>query len=190
MRADGGPTISCKSTSACECCRQARTLRYVPLKGVDPNLHDSDHPSTFPLPVGGGTEDGEGYQCNTGQADCHLLVADRGHDKLYEAYQATYADDALHAGFVSVWDLNRVYPPSGRGDQCSSSDAAGFPIAPLLFNADEIATGSINHAIRFILPPRANTRSLLCASGHAHWRSYRAVSRSSLWRPPSPEGFL
>jgi hypothetical protein len=45
-----------------------------------------------------------------------------------------------------------VYPPSGRGDQCTSADAAGFPIAPLLFNADEIATGSINHAIRFILP--------------------------------------
>ena len=51
-----------------------------------------------------------------------------------------------------MWDLNRVYPPSGRGEQCTSADAAGFPIAPLLFNADELASGRINHAIRFILP--------------------------------------
>jgi serine/threonine-protein kinase len=79
-------------------------------------------------------------------------VADRSHGKLYEAYQANYVDNALVANFLTVWDLNRVYPPSGRGDQCSSSDAAGFPIAPLLFNADEIAAGSIDHAIRFILP--------------------------------------
>ena len=39
-----------------------------------------------------------------------------------------------------------------RGDQCTSADAAGFPIAPLLFTADEVAAGEIAHAIRFILP--------------------------------------
>ena len=39
-----------------------------------------------------------------------------------------------------------------RGDQCTSADAAGLPIAPLLFSADEVAAGSIDHAIRFILP--------------------------------------
>ncbi len=124
---------------------------FVPVKGLV-SAPDSDHPATFPLPAGGGIENGSGYHCDTGQGDCHLLVADRGHGKLYEAYLANYADDALNANFVAIWDLNRVYPPSGRGDQCSSADAAGFPIAPLLFNADEIAAGSINHAIRFILP--------------------------------------
>ena len=35
---------------------------------------------------------------------------------------------------------------------CTSADAAGFPIAPLLFTADEVAAGHIDHAIRFILP--------------------------------------
>ena len=125
---------------------------FVPIKGLDPNSRDTDHPSTFPLPKGGGIEGGSGYHCDTGQGDCHLLVVDRSQGKLYEAYQANVTDDTLNAGLVAIWDLNRVYPPSGRGDQCSSADAAGFPIAPLLFNADEIATGSINHAIRFILP--------------------------------------
>jgi serine/threonine-protein kinase len=40
----------------------------------------------------------------------------------------------------------------GRGDQCTSADAGGFPISALLFSADEVAAGHIDHAIRFILP--------------------------------------
>jgi serine/threonine-protein kinase len=113
---------------------------------------DSDIISTIPLPEHGGAEGQPGYQCDVSQQDCHLIVVDRGHGKLYEAYQANYTGNALSAQFVAVWDLNRIYPPSGRGDQCTSSDAAGLPIAPLLFNADELASGSINHAIRFVLP--------------------------------------
>ena len=54
-----------------------------------------------------------------------------------------------------------MYPPEGRGEHCTSADAAGFPIAPLLFNADEIRAAlaqpnvedrHLGHAIRFILP--------------------------------------
>jgi serine/threonine-protein kinase len=124
---------------------------FVPFrKGPGFYNEDSDVVSTFPLPASGGIEGVQGYQCSDG--DCHLIVADRSHGKLYEAYQANYADGALSANDLAVWDLNRIYPPSGRGDQCTSTDAAGFPIAPLLFNADELAAGSINHAIRFILP--------------------------------------
>jgi hypothetical protein len=93
--------------------------------------------STFPLPTNGGIEGQPGYQCDISEQDCHLIVVDRDHGKLYEAYQANYEENVLSAVFVAVWDLNRVYPPSGRGDQCTSGDAAGFPIAPLLFNADE-----------------------------------------------------
>lgn len=111
---------------------------------------DSDEVSSIPLPKGGGLEGQDGYRCNGG--DCHLIVVDRAEGKLYEAFAADYADGAMSAAFLAVWDLNRVYPPSGRGNQCTSADAAGLPIAPLLFNADELAAGSINHAIRFILP--------------------------------------
>jgi serine/threonine-protein kinase len=126
------------------------TTPNVSFKGPGPGSADSDQLSTIPLPPGGGVEGQTNYQCQGG--DCHLIVVDRSHSKLYEAYQANYEGNALTAGFIAVWDLNRLYPPSGRGDQCTSADAAGFPIAPLLFNADEIATGSINHAIRFTLP--------------------------------------
>jgi len=113
---------------------------------------NSDPASAVPLPAGGGMEGAPGYQCNANDADCHLIVVDRSHGKLYEAWQANVVNGALDASFLAVWDLNRVYPPSGRGEGCTSADAAGFPIAPLVFNADELASGSINHAIRFILP--------------------------------------
>lgn len=137
-------------------------------KGSGFYTEESDMVSTIPLPRGGGIEGEPGYQCNPEQGDCHLIVADRGHGKLYEAYQANYADGALSATDLVVWDLNRIYPPSGRGDQCTSADAAGFPIAPLLFNADELAAGSINHAIRFILPnPRMRAHVFVHPATHA-----------------------
>jgi serine/threonine-protein kinase len=144
------------------------TTPYVRFKGPGPNAVDSDQLSTFPLPKGGGLESVTGYQCPVDQNDCHLIVVDSGHGKLYEAYQANYAENVLTASFVAVWDLARVYPPSGRGDQCTSADAAGFPIAPLLFNADELAAGSINHAIRFILPnPRIRAHVFVHPATHA-----------------------
>ncbi len=113
---------------------------------------DSDKVKSIPLPPGGGIEGEKSYTCNIDDGDCHLIVADRAQNKLYELYQATMQKNYMTATFIGVWDLSRVYPPYGRGDQCTSADAAGYPIAPLLFNADELASGSINHAIRFILP--------------------------------------
>jgi hypothetical protein len=113
---------------------------------------DSDVVPSVPLPVGGGMEGQPSYHCPVEQQDCHLIVVDQSHNLLYEAFAANYDGKDLSAVLLVVWDLNRVYPPSGRGDQCTSADAAGFPIAPLLFNADELAAGHIDHALRFILP--------------------------------------
>lgn len=45
-----------------------------------------------------------------------------------------------------------MYGLSLRGDQCTSADAGGFPMSAMVFTADEVASGQINHAIRFILP--------------------------------------
>jgi serine/threonine-protein kinase len=151
---------------------------HVRFKGPGPSAVDSDQLSTIPLPAAGGLEGQTDYKCPSGE-DCHLIVVDRSHGKLYEAYQANYAEDVLTAGLVAVWDLNRVYPPSGRGDQCTSADAAGFPIAPLLFNADEIATGSINHAIRFTLP---NQR--IRAHVFVHPATHAGAPRGPAFAPP------
>jgi serine/threonine-protein kinase len=117
---------------------------------------DCDAPGgTFPLPEGGSIEGSSDYSCDNAEEDCHLLVV-RG-DELFEAYHANLTGDGLEAQCALRWDLRKIYPRTGRGEQCTSVDAAGFPVAPLLFNADEvwnaIQTGrDLGHAIRFILP--------------------------------------
>lgn len=104
-----------------------------------------------PLPAGGALEGEDGYACRS-DGDCHLLVVDRPRQLLFEMWRADVRGDQFRGGCLAVWRMDRVYPPSGRGEQCTSADAAGYPMTPLLFDADEVAAGSVDHAIRFILP--------------------------------------
>ena len=111
----------------------------------------------MPLPANGNTEGSATYTCDTsyktnGQGDCHVLVVESDQKKLYEIYNATKTASGFTALGAFVWDLTKAYPDNLRGDQCTSADAAGFPIAALLPTADEVAAGAVNHAIRFILP--------------------------------------
>lgn len=107
-------------------------------------------PAPFPIVAGGAIEGEEGYACES-DGDCHLIVRAAHECRLYEMWRANRADE-FYGGCAAVWDIDTVYPQTGRGDFCTSADAAGLPIAPLLFSADEIAAGEIKHAIRFILP--------------------------------------
>lgn len=130
---------------------------------------DCEVPGTLmPLPADAAFEAQAGLTCDhycddDGQCeDCHLLV--REGNLLYEVYNGTFRDGEIDALCLATWDLSVVYPPEGRGDHCTSADAAGFPIAPLLVNADEVAArmgipgADLGHAIRFILPnPRMAT---------------------------------
>ncbi len=105
----------------------------------------------MPIPVDGNVEGEETYAC-FGDGDCHLLVAEADEGKLYEMWRADIPGEEFYGGCLAVWSMDEVYPADGRGDQCSSADAAGYPIAPLLFTADEVAAGEIDHALRFALP--------------------------------------
>ena len=114
-------------------------------------------PTQMPVPADANIEGSQDLSCdisgNTeGQGDCHLLVADRGDQKLYELYQANKDGDAITTQAMFVWDLTKKYPENLRGEQCTSADAAGFPIAAMTPTADEVASGSVDHALRFILP--------------------------------------
>lgn len=104
-----------------------------------------------PVPAGGAIEGETGYAC-TQDGDCHLIVVHQPSKQLFEMWRANITGPMFVGGCLAVWDMARVYGPNGRGAQCTSADAAGYPIAPLLFSADEIKAGEINHAIRFILP--------------------------------------
>jgi serine/threonine-protein kinase len=105
----------------------------------------------FPVPPGGAIEGEGGYAC-TQDGDCHLLVVHRAQKKLFEMWRANIASGVFNGGCAAVWDLTKAYPDDLRGDDCTSADAGGFPITAMLFNADEVAKGSIDHALRFILP--------------------------------------
>lgn len=123
-------------------------------------LPDCEPPGTrFPLPADAAFEedgDGDPLRCDNENNDCHLIVVHRG--ILHEVYSGDRNAANVDALCLAQWDLSKVYPPEGRGDHCTSADAAGFPIAPLMPNADEVATAAgiadsdLGHAIRFILP--------------------------------------
>jgi len=126
---------------------------------------DCDYTSV-PIPSGGNVEGNSGYTCNSG-GDCHLIVFDQSSKKLYEHYRASLTSSSYTGGCLAVWDGAKTYTSQLRGDQCTSADAAGFPIAPLLFSADEVKAGSINHAIRFILPNNRIKRGYVRPATHS-----------------------
>lgn len=118
-----------------------------------------------PIPPGGNAEGSSNYACDTtyhtnGQGDCHVIVYQG--TRLYELYNTTIAGGSATGNpFTTlcevVWDLTHDYWQSGatpysRGDQCTSADAAGMPIAPLLATGTELQAGVVPHALRFILP--------------------------------------
>ena len=135
----------------------------------------------MPVPQNGALEGEAGYQC-LGGSDCHLIVVHRATRRLYEMFRGNMIGGyggVFTGGCLAVWDLNRRYPASGRGEQCTSSDAAGLPIAPLLFTADEIAAGSIDHAIRFILP-----NSRIRAGVYVHPATHAGAPKGPPTAPP------
>jgi hypothetical protein len=120
---------------------------------------DCDH-MPVPVPAGGRIEAENNYACST-DGDCHLIVLHG--QRLYEMWRANIsgglsAGGTFTGGCLAVWDLSRDYwsgsnaKDYGRGNHCTSADAAGLPLADLLFDADEVKAGAIEHAIRFILP--------------------------------------
>ena len=119
----------------------------------------------MPVPAGGNVEDESGYAC-TGNGDCHLIVFDQTGHNLYEMWRANITS-TFQGGCLAVWHTAQSYTDTLRGDQCTSADAAGFPIAPLLFTADEVAAGHIDHAIRFILPNNRVKRGFVRPATHA-----------------------
>jgi serine/threonine-protein kinase len=105
----------------------------------------------FPVPTGGALEGENGYAC-VNDGDCHLIVVHSPTKTLYEMWRANITGGTFYGGCAVTWDLTKSYPPNLRGEGCTSADAGGFPIAAMLFSADEVAAGTIDHAIRFILP--------------------------------------
>jgi hypothetical protein len=78
--------------------------------------------------------------------DGHILLVDKDACRLYELFDASGSGDSWKAGSGAVWNLRSNHL---RRDGWTSADAAGLPILPGLVRYDEVAAGSIRHALRF-----------------------------------------
>ena len=138
-----------------------------------PYSTDCDPGVQFPVPDGSRIEGLADTVCpgrvdGDYQGDCHLLVADLEGGFLYESFRATLTGGKFYTECDVAWDLALdVWSPTpapgaelppiedrqwGIGRDCTGPDAAGFPIAPLLFTVGDVMSGKVEHAIRFILP--------------------------------------
>jgi hypothetical protein len=110
--------------------------------GISFDYSSESDPGPYPIPPNVPIEGG-----SASDGDRHILILDRDHCVLYEAYYAfPQQNGAWHAGSGAVFDLNsHALRPSGW----TSADAAGLPILPGLVRYDEVAAGEIQHAIRF-----------------------------------------
>jgi len=102
-------------------------------------------PGPMPVPANAPIE---GYP-NPGNGDRHVLVLDRDNCWLYELYGSyPQKNGTWDAGSGAVWDLLN---DEQRPYTWTSSDAAGLPVFAGLARYDEVASGSVNHALRFTL---------------------------------------
>jgi len=92
---------------------------------------------------------------HNGRGDRHVIMVDKTKCRLYELYAAypRKGGRSWRAGSGAVWSLksNKLRPAGW-----TSADAAGLPIFPGLARYDEVAKGSIDHALRFTAPRTRN----------------------------------
>ena len=86
----------------------------------------------------------EGGQWVSG--DRHTIIVNSDTCRLYETWATHHKGDVWAAGSGASWLLaSNALRPAGW----TSADAAGLPILPGLLRYDEVASRSIDHAIRF-----------------------------------------
>lgn len=129
-------------------------IPFVVVGGTQPKVpvvfgyDDESDPGPYPIPPNAPIE---GVGPPTADGDRHVLVVDRDNCRLYETFysfpQNGGASWTADAG--AVYDLrSNALRPSGW----TSADAAGLPIFPGLVRYDEVASGVIEHALRFTAP--------------------------------------
>lgn len=112
---------------------------YVP---VSFDYAAESDPGPYPIPSNVSIEGGP-----QNNGDRHVIVVNSGTCKLYEMYAAyPQSNGSWKAGSGAVW---RLTSDALRPVTWTSSDAAGLPILPGLVRYDEVASGVINHALRF-----------------------------------------
>ena len=142
------------------------TQPLVTLNIASPSESD---PGPYPIPPNAQVEPG----------DLHVIVVDKDHCMLYETYNSVLQPDgSWNVDSAAKWDLtSNALRPAGW----TSADAAGLPIMPGLLQYDEVASGQIDHALRFTAP---STQAAYVWPGR-----HRASTNSSTSLPPMGQRF-
>ena len=112
-----------------------------PGRRVSFDYADESDLGLYPIPPNPLIEGGPGSE-----GDRHILIVQQGTCRLYELFSAYPQEDGTwQAGSGAIFDL---HSNALRPDTWTSADAAGLPILPGLVRYEEVASGSINHAIR------------------------------------------
>jgi len=120
-----------------------------PLRSIHYTAYgDESDPGPFPIPPTAPVEGGA-----SSDGDRHVLVVQRGTCHLYELGRAFWKGTRWDADVGVNWNLKSN---ALRPKYWTSADAAGLPILPGLVRYDEVAAGSINHALRFTVPRTQN----------------------------------
>ena len=121
---------------------------------------DESDPGPEPIPSNALIE---GYP-KPGNGDRHVLVLEKDGCWLYELYHASLSKGNWSADSTAIWDMtiNEQRPYTW-----TSADAAGLPVFVGLARYDEVAAGSINHALRFTVP--TTQRAFVLPA--THWAS-------------------
>jgi len=107
-------------------------------------------PGPMPIPENAPIE---GYP-KPGNGDRHVLVLDRDNCWLYELYSSyPQKNGTWDAASAAVWDLLN---DEQRPYTWTSADAAGLSVFAGLARYDEVASGQIQHALRFTLQNSEN----------------------------------
>ena len=122
---------------------------------------DESDPGPMPIPSMALIE---GYP-KPGNGDRHVIVLEKDGCWLYELYHGSHLKNgSWSADSTAIWDMT-IDPQ--RPYTWTSADAAGLPIFAGLVRYDEVASGAINHALRFTVPV---TRQAFTPPA-SHWAS-------------------
>ncbi|HXO17307.1 MAG TPA: hypothetical protein VN909_03975 [Candidatus Dormibacteraeota bacterium] len=82
--------------------------------------------------------------------DAHAIVVQVGECRLYETYGTSYARGALSAYSGATWSLRRPFVPLPPGSP--SAMASGLSLYAGMVRWEEVASGSIGHALNWAAP--------------------------------------
>jgi hypothetical protein len=145
----------------------SKRIRRVPVS-FDYASESDGH--RYPLPPNVPIEGGR-----TSTGDRHVIVVDRNSCKDYELFAAYPHNHGRRwtAGSGAIFNLRSNHlRPAGW----TSADAAGLPILPGLARYEEVARGSINHALRFT--------ARCTAAAYVYPARHSASTCSGRWLPP------